>query len=98
ALVQREDDFRPVFEMHCVVVVPLATPDEAVLLEDADDLPGDLVLVEIAGVGIALGPLPIMRLRAGNIDRDTQTVCALAIRGCDQTTVIGAFDRPEEGA
>src|SRR5207244_9828787 len=77
--------------------VPLAAPDEAVLLEDADDLPGDLILVEIAAVGIGLGPLPIMRVRAGNIDRDTQAVCALAIRACDQTTVIGALARPEIG-
>jgi hypothetical protein len=72
--------------MHRVVVVPLATPDEAVLLEDANDLPRDLVLVEIAAIGVRLRPPPIVGMRAGNIDRDTQPVCALAIRPGDQTT------------
>ena len=31
------------FEVHRVVVIPLAAPDEGVRLEDADDLPGKLV-------------------------------------------------------
>ena len=29
------------FEVHRVVVIPLAAPDEAVRLEDAYDLPGE---------------------------------------------------------
>src|SRR5262249_24426408 len=78
-----QDDFRPVFEMHGVVVLPLAAPDEAVLLENPDNLPRDLVLVDIAAVGIRLRPHPIVGMRAGNVDRDPQPVCALAVRARD---------------
>src|SRR5262245_61379951 len=93
ALVQ--DDLRPVFEMHGVVVVPLATPDEAVLLENLDDLPGNLVSVEQAPIGVGLRPAPIVRVRGCNIDGDPQTVRALAIRSRDQTAVVGALAGPE---
>ena len=37
---RRRNNLRPVLEVHGVVVVPLAAPDEAVLLEDLDDLQG----------------------------------------------------------
>jgi hypothetical protein len=40
------NQFRPILEMHRVVVIPFAAPDEAVLLEHAYDLPRDLVLVD----------------------------------------------------
>src|SRR5262245_4766556 len=83
--------------MHRVVVVPLAAPYEAVRLEDPDDLPGNLVLVEIAAVGIWLRPPPIVGMRAGNIDRDPQPVRALAIRARDEATVIGALGRSQIG-
>ena len=39
--------------MHRVVVIPLGAPDEAVRLEDADDLPGNLVFKsDMAGAGL----------------------------------------------
>jgi hypothetical protein len=82
-LVWGKDDFRPVLEMHRVVVIPLATPDEAVPLENLDDLPGNLVFVGKAAISVGLRPLPIMRMRGGNIDRDPQTVRAFAIRPGD---------------
>src|SRR6266540_471133 len=82
-LVGAKDDLRPVFEMHGVVVVPLATPDEAVLLENLDDLPGNLVSVGKAAISVGLRPLPIMRMRGGNIDRDPQPVRAFAVRARD---------------
>jgi hypothetical protein len=47
-------DLRPVFEVHGIVVIPFAAPDEAVLLEDADDLPGHLVPVGNVTVGFRL--------------------------------------------
>src|SRR5215211_2359809 len=93
ALVWGKDDFRPVLEMHRVVVIPLATPDEAVLLENLDDLPGNLVFVGKAAISVGLRPLPIVRMRGGNIDRDTQTVRAFAIRPGDQPTVVGPLGR-----
>src|SRR5215813_4219899 len=84
-LLRRDDDLRPIFEMHGVVVIPLAAPDEAMLLENIDDLPGNLVLVGKAAIGVGLRPCPIMRVRAGNVDRDTETVSAVAIRSGDRT-------------
>src|SRR5262245_32528016 len=88
-------DLRPVFEMHGVVVVPLAAPDEAVFLENLDDLPGNLVSVEQAPIGVGLRPAPIVRVRRCNIDGDAQTVRAFAIRPRDQTAVVGALAGPE---
>jgi hypothetical protein len=44
-LLRRPDKLGPIFEMHRVVVIPLAAPDETVRLEDADDLPGDPVSI-----------------------------------------------------
>jgi len=41
-------------------VIPLAPPDEAVLLEDLDDLPRHAVLVGVAAVGVGLGPVPVV--------------------------------------
>ena len=73
-LVRRDDHLGPIFEMHGVVVIPLATPDEAMLLENVDDLPGNLVLVGKAAIGVGLRPCPIVRVRAGNIDRNAETV------------------------
>ena len=55
-LVRGKDDLRPVLEMHGVVVVPLAAPDEAMLLENMDDLPRNLVLVGNAAMGVGLRP------------------------------------------
>src|SRR5215211_9133751 len=92
-LVGAKDDFRPVLEMHRVVVIPLATPDEAVPLKNLDDLPGNLVSVEQPAISVGLRPLPIMRMRGCNIDRDPQTVRAFAIRACDQAAVVGALGR-----
>src|SRR6516165_6397150 len=76
-LVRGKDELRPVFEMHGVVVIPLAAPDEAVLLENMDDLPRNLVLVGKAAIGVGLGPRPVVRVHAGNIDRNAESVGAL---------------------
>src|SRR5258707_13268681 len=73
-LVRRDDHLGPIFEMHGVVVIPLAAPDEAMLLENMDDLPGNLVFVGKAAIGVGLRPCPIVRVRAGNIDRNAETV------------------------
>src|SRR5262245_65880292 len=74
---------------HRVVMIPLATPDEAVLLENLDDLPGNLVSVEQAPLGVGLRPSPIVSVRGCNIDGDPQTVRTFAIRACDQAAVVG---------
>src|SRR5260370_39823973 len=63
-LVRRDDHLGTIFEMHGVVVIPLAAPDEAMLLENMDDLPGNLVLVGKAAIGVGLRPCPIVRVRA----------------------------------
>ena len=42
--------------MHRVVVIPLGAPDEAVRLEDADDLPGNLVFISDMAAGAGLRP------------------------------------------
>src|SRR5215510_10141568 len=94
-LLRRDDDLRPVFEMHGVVVVPLAAPDEAMLLENIDDLPRSLVLVRKAAIGVGLRPCPIVRMRAGNIDRNTETVGALTIGAGDGAAIVGPLDRPQ---
>jgi len=48
ALLRGRNDFRSILEVHRIVVIPLATPDEAVRFEDANDLPGNLVFVSNA--------------------------------------------------
>jgi len=42
--------------MHRVVVIPLAAPDETVRLEDAHDLPGNLVFISDMAAGAGLCP------------------------------------------
>src|SRR6185437_1620763 len=47
----RSQQFGPILEMHRVVVIPLAAPDEAVLLEGRDDLLRHAVVVrDLAGM------------------------------------------------
>src|SRR5262249_39451967 len=94
-LVRRDDQLRPIFEMHGVVVIPLAAPDEAMLLENTDDLPGNLVLVGEAAIGVGLRPCPIVRVRAGNVDRDTETVSAVTVRSGDRTAIVSPLGRPQ---
>src|SRR5215470_19932645 len=94
-LLRQHDDLRPIFEMHGVVVIPLAAPDEAMLLENIDNLPGNLVLVGKAAIGVGLRPCPIMRVRAGNVDRDTETVSAVTIRSGDRTAIVSPLGRTQ---
>src|SRR6516162_6737276 len=94
-LVRGKDELRPVFEMHGVVVVPLAAPDEAMPLENMDDLPRNFVLVGNAAMGIGLRPCPIVSVRAGNIDRNTESMRALTIRPGDPTAIVGPLGRPQ---
>src|SRR5215468_10508008 len=94
-LARRGDQLRPIFEMHSVVVIPLAAPDEAMLLENVDDLPGNLVLVGKAAIGVGLRPCPIVRVRAGNIDRNAETVSAVTIRSGDRTAIVSPLGRPQ---
>src|SRR5262249_19117975 len=94
-LVRGKDELRPVFEMHGVVVIPLAAPDEAMLLENMDDLPRNLVLVGNAAVGVGLRPCPILSVRAGNIDRNTESARALTIGPGDPTAIVGPLGRPQ---
>src|SRR4029079_14434741 len=57
--------------MHCVVVIPFAAPDEAVLLEDLDDFPRDAVFVWVLAVyGLCVAPI----IRPADIDIDGDTV------------------------
>jgi hypothetical protein len=42
---QLVQEFRPILEVHGIVVVPFATPNKAVTLEDLDDAVWDPVLV-----------------------------------------------------
>src|ERR1700758_1667693 len=94
-LVRRGDQLRPIFEMHGVVVIPLAAPDEALLLENMDDLPGDLVLVGKAAIGVGIRPCPILRVRAGNIDRNAEMRGAVTIRSGDHTAIVSPLGRPQ---
>ena len=55
-LLSCRDDLRAVFEMHGVVMVPLATPNEAVLLENIDNLPWNLVFIRKTAIDIGLRP------------------------------------------
>src|SRR5712671_1428161 len=68
------NNLRPVLKVHGVVVVPLAAPNEAVLLEDLDDLPGHSVPVRVAAVGGRLGPEPVVAARGGDVDGDAGAV------------------------
>src|SRR6516165_7588473 len=81
--------------MHGVVVIPLAAPDEAMLLENMDDLPGNLVLVGKAAIGLGLRPCPIVRVRAGNVDRNTEAVSAVTIRSGNRTAIVSPLGRPQ---
>ena len=54
-LLRRPDKLRPILKMHCVVVIPLAA-DETVRLEDADDLPENLVSISDMAAGAGLRP------------------------------------------
>src|SRR6516164_8717617 len=73
-LVRGKDGLRPVFEMHGVVVVPLAAPDEAMPLENMDDLPRNFLPGRNAAIGIRLRPWPIVGVRAGHIGCNTQSM------------------------
>lgn len=42
--------------MHRVVVILFGVPDEAVRLEEADDLPGNLVFISDMAAGAGLRP------------------------------------------
>lgn len=55
-LLRGSDKLRPVFEMHHVVVILLAAPDETVRLEDADNLPGDPVSISDMAAGAEICP------------------------------------------
>jgi hypothetical protein len=46
----------PIFEIHRVVVIPVAALDETVRLEDADDLPANLVSINDMAAGAGLRP------------------------------------------
>jgi hypothetical protein len=53
------EEFGPKFKMHGVEVLPLATPDEAVLFKDRDDLFGHAIAVSDGAV--MWPPVPIIR-------------------------------------
>src|SRR5271155_2049968 len=55
----RNKEFRPKFEVHRIVVIPFAAPNEAVLFEDRDDLRGHAVAIKDRAV--MRPPVPIIR-------------------------------------
>ncbi len=60
------DQLGPVLEVHGVVVIPLAAPDEALGLEDLGDLVGDAVA--IGDVAAIARPGPVVGLRHVDVD------------------------------
>src|SRR5262249_41748664 len=77
--------------MHRVVVVPLAAPDETMLLENPNDLPGNFVSVAKVALTVGFRPSPIVGVRAGDIDGDAETVRALTIGPGDEAAVVGSL-------
>src|SRR5262245_61577541 len=57
---------RAIFEVHGVVVIPGAAPDEAVLLEDAHDRDGNAVA---PARRLARRPAPVVRVSRVDVDR-----------------------------
>src|SRR5262245_36235119 len=88
-----KEDLRPVREMHRVVVIPLAAPDETVRLENPNDLPGNFVAITKMALAVGLRPSPIVRMRACDIDGDAEAVSALTIGPGDRTAVVGPLRR-----
>lgn len=50
--------------MHGVIMIPIATPDETVLLKNGDDFLGNPILItkRIQFTSILIGPKPIIRV------------------------------------
>jgi hypothetical protein len=79
------DELRSILKVHRVVVAPLATPNESMLLKYGDDgvwygIPPDVVALRIGFL-----PLPVTRMLNGYIDGDTQSVRAEAMRPSDRS-------------
>jgi hypothetical protein len=80
-------EFGTIFEMHGVTVIPLATPNEAVLLENLDHLPRDAVPMR----GLAAHrptPAPIIRPLGIDIDGDAVGMRALSRGAGDGAAMI----------
>ena len=75
--------------MHRVGVIPLAAPDEAVRLEDADGLPGDIVFVSNVAAGTGLRP-PVVTHREARlmlpITQSATTATSPALTNTPDTT------------
>src|SRR6266852_855367 len=75
--------------MHCVVVIPLSSPNEAMLFENSNDLQGHLIPVGKPAVGCGLRPKPVVGMGSCNVDRDPKTVGTSAVRSRNRTALVG---------
>ena len=82
-----EQKLRAVLEMHRVVMVPLAAPNEAVLLKNLDDLPGDAILVRILS-GFRSTIAPVIRPRWTLMSIAMPWPCALGRAVRDGAAVV----------
>src|ERR1035438_6195072 len=84
----RKKEFRPIFEVHRIEVVPLPTPNEAVFFEDRDDLLRHAVAIKDAAAMRA--PVPIIREYGIEIDRNAVTVRARLAGVRYRPAIVGA--------
>src|SRR5208282_4610367 len=87
----RNKEFRSKFEVHRIEVIPLATPNEAVFFEDRDDLLRHAIAIQDGAV--MRPPVPIIRERGIEIDRDTVAVRARPAGVGYGPAIVSAGDR-----
>src|SRR5580698_6001381 len=86
---------RPVFKVHGIEVVPFAAPDEAVLLEDRDDLLRHAVAIRDrqATRFVVRLPEPVIGISGVEIDGDAVAVWARCAGIRHRAAIVGAGDR-----
>ena len=88
-------EFRPVFEMHGIVVIPLAAPYEAMPFKYFDNLGRDLVPVGVTSFGIRFGPSPVIGIFSGDIDSCCTSMRAQSFCAFDESAIHGSCWRNE---
>ncbi|CFX28137.1 protein of unknown function [Candidatus Filomicrobium marinum] len=88
ALSRNRQQFRAIFEVHGVEVVPFSAPYEAMTFEDLDDFVWNSVAVPWGRTAGRLCPAPIIRMLYGDVDGDAVTVRRDAIGPGDNTAIV----------
>ena len=86
-----KEELGTILEVHGVVVIPSPTPDEAMLLEDIDDLLGNLVFISYS-VHLSrtpIRPLPVVGIFGADVNGDAVAVSALSFRTAHRPPIEG---------